>query len=377
MKILIPILGFDRTGGYRVLSELAGAWVRQGCTVDFLSPATSAPPYFPTAAGILWVGNIGQVSRTQPEFPGRITGFDNLRKIYQGCRAIGGEYDVILANHSLTTWPIWLAQPKHSNLVYYVQAYEPDYYRDERQPLKWLLSFLSYELPFSIIVNSPIYAYLWRGIASRGAGVVPFGIDLDIFHAKPAAGVGGSGDFVIGCIGRREPSKGTRYVLEAFEALAAADDSVRLRVAYGNLPDGWSHPRAEIVVPSNDRELADFYRSVDVLVAPGLLQHGAPHYPVLEGMACGVPVVNTFYIPANHGNSWIVPPRDPGAIAEAVRQIRSDPARQDRIELAIGDAKAFEWTVVAGRMLELFRTHRDIRPEDLPTAPKDLPAWAD
>jgi hypothetical protein len=33
MKILIPILGFGRTGGYRVLSQLATEWCKQGHAV--------------------------------------------------------------------------------------------------------------------------------------------------------------------------------------------------------------------------------------------------------------------------------------------------------------------------------------------------------
>ncbi|WP_447407026.1 hypothetical protein, partial [Clostridium perfringens] len=74
---------------------------------------------------------------------------------------------------------------------------------------------------------------------------------------------------VVGCIGRSEPQKGTGYVLEAFQELHAKDPRHRLRIAYGNLPEGWSHEAAEIVVPRNDVELAAFYRSLDVLVAAG------------------------------------------------------------------------------------------------------------
>jgi len=45
---------------------------------------------------------------------------------------------------------------------------------------------------------------------------------------------------------------------------------------------GGINPACVVVVPGNDTELADYYRSVDILIAPGTVQHGAPHYPVME-----------------------------------------------------------------------------------------------
>jgi len=44
MRILIPIGGFGRAGGYRVLSELANHWIALGATVDFLVDHRSDPP---------------------------------------------------------------------------------------------------------------------------------------------------------------------------------------------------------------------------------------------------------------------------------------------------------------------------------------------
>ena len=38
MKIIIPLVGsFSKEGGWRVLSELANAWIRMGHEVVFLS----------------------------------------------------------------------------------------------------------------------------------------------------------------------------------------------------------------------------------------------------------------------------------------------------------------------------------------------------
>jgi glycosyltransferase involved in cell wall biosynthesis len=181
--------------------------------------------------------------------------------------------------------------------------------------------------------------------------VVPPGLDFTIFHpgADPAKS-GRNGAFRVGCIGRPEPSKGTKHVLDAFEKLHEADDRYELRIAFGCTTEQ-SQPGIEVVVPRSDRELADFYRSLDVLIAPGTVQHGAAHYPVLEAMACGVPVVTTGYLPANEGNSWLVPNEDSDSIVTAVRDIAQGREVQERVAQALRDVGQFGWDRTAQDML--------------------------
>lgn len=353
MRILIPVLGFGRTGGNRVLAEFASAWVRAGHDVRFLTHATAGLPYFPTIAPIVWSDTRGRLAEAPPA-PASTAGgaLRFMRSLRAGTSRIGPDYDVILANHSLTTWPIWLARTGSARLFYYVQAYEPEYYRQDGRRLNQLLSALSYRLPFRQIVNGPLYLG-YRGI--RADTVVPFGIDLATFTPKePPQPLAGAARVVLGCIGRSEPGKGTRYVLEAFEALWARDSRYRLRVAYGNLPDGWSHPACEIVTPANDRELAGFYRSLDILVAAGTVQHGAPHYPVLEAMASGTAVVTTGYMPADSSNSWLARNEDSASLAEQVEKIVFGTDHAARVARAIDAVQPFAWDLVAARMLERF-----------------------
>ena len=81
------------------------------------------------------------------------------------------------------------------------------------------------------------------------------------------------------------------------------------------------HKWLEIVRPNSDAELADYYRSVDILVAPGTVQHGAPHYPVLEAGACGTIVVTTGYLGATEETAWLVSNRSAESIVTAVESI--------------------------------------------------------
>jgi glycosyltransferase involved in cell wall biosynthesis len=356
MKILIPVLGFSRAGGARVLAELANEWIKRGHEPVFLVPDTSQEPYFPTRAPVLWANGRGAVSGTRErkaQAPGRY----HLKALYRGLRRIGALHHVILANHSLTAWPVFLAACGEARKFYYVQAYEPEFFTSRRTPKGYALaalSALSYQLPLTRIVNAPLYLRYRNLRASR---MVPPGIDLEVFSPRAdARDDPAGGSIVLGCIGRVEPEKGTIYALRAFEALARRHARMRLRVAYGGLAPGWSHPRCEVVVPRNDRELAEFYRSLDVLIAVPTVQQGGPHYPVLEAWACGVPVVTTGYMGASERTAWMVRNRDPSSICAAVEEVIADPAaRKERIERAAALAREHAWPRIAAQMLEALK----------------------
>ena len=352
MNILIPILGFARAGGYRVLSKLASEWIAMGHTVDFLVPETSPAPYFPTKAAIIRCNRLGLLSEVaKPEGKGSITAVDNLLSLYAGIKAISENYDVILANHSFTAWPIWAARPGRAALVYYIQAYEPEYYALESKWFSWLLARLSYKLPFHRIVNSKIYAG-YKGIDAQD--VVPPGLDFDVYYPKNTGNNFNSAkQIVIGTIGREEPAKGTIYALEGFAMANAQDGRLKLKVAYGNLPDGWSHPDCSVIVPRDDQELADYYRSLDILLAPGITQHGAPHYPVMEAMACGVAVVTTGYLPADEQNSWLVDNMSSQSVCEGILRLIDDSEHRIKTEQASHNIARFSWPLIARQMLDI------------------------
>lgn len=367
MKILIPIIGFGSAGGYRVLSELANHWRLAGHAVDFLVDERTADPYFPTQARIRYFSKNGRVFDDILREKGRKFSLNgNAFSIYVGMwralRRIGVDYDIILANHSLTAMPVAFVRVGLARKFYYVQAYEPEYYALEKgiksKILKWL-SMLSYKLPLQQVANAPIYIG-YRTV--RAKHWVPPGVDESIFWRRPfPPSFGPMRSWTIGVIGRREPTKGTRYVLEAFEELARRDPDAHLKIAFGNLPEGWHHDRAEVVIPRSDHELADYYRSVDILIAPGTVQLGACHYPVLEAMACGTPVVTTGYLPADDSNAWIVPIADSAAIAAAAISIKTtDPdALLKKLNLASISISKFSWRNVSKKFVDLF-CHDDL-----------------
>lgn len=359
MKIIIPVLGFGRAGGYRVLSNLANEWIKQGHDIDFLCPDSSDEPYFPTEARVVWVDGAGNIStkRAAIEKP---SGWYHLKSLYRGLKIIGKKYDVIFANHSLTAWPVSLASCDKAMKVYYVQAYEPEYYANAKTIRGYLLaavSALSYHLPLKRIVNAPIY-FRYKNLSA--SQFVPPGIDLAIFRPLDTDNkIGDAKTIVIGCIGRCEPEKGTIFALRAFQEVYKIDSRFRLRVAYGNLPVNWEHKQCETVVPKNDEELANYYRSLDILIAPGTVQHGAPHYPVLEAGACGVAVITTGYMGASPKTAWIVKNKDVISIVDSISQIVCDDnERIKRTAAFLNVTQEFSWEYVSEKMLKIFKQKR-------------------
>ncbi|MBC7489479.1 MAG: DUF2490 domain-containing protein, partial [Glaciimonas sp.] len=262
MKILIPITGFGRGGGYRVLSELANNWINQGHKVTVMCPDSSDEPYYPTNAIIKKIDSEGKVSTATDKRDTKKSRWLHIKSIFLGLNLTGHQFDIILANHSLTAWPVAFASCGNAKKIYYIQAYEPEYYAGAKNFRGYLFaigSALTYHLPLKRIVNAPVY---FNYLNLRASAFAPPGIDLENF--KPALSnrsVSHPRSIIVGCIGRNEPEKGTIYVLRAFDKLYRQDQRFLLRLAaFGDLPEGWEHERCEIVVPKNDNELADGFR---------------------------------------------------------------------------------------------------------------------
>lgn len=365
MKILIPVGSFGNAGGYRVLSELATHWCAAGASVDFLVDARFSTPYFPTKAGIHKYNTSGVISG-QNFFNKKtylsIKSLSISYGMYKALNQIGHKYDIILANQSLTALPVKMSSIESNKKFYYIQAYEPDFFDNKnmisRSFVLKILSRFSYSLNLFHVVNSPIYLN-YKEIKSEYW--IPPGIDKVTFsRRKNIQEFKSSKKITIGTIGRKEEWKGTADVLDAFEALSFKDDRFYLKVAFGNLPEKWSHEKCEVVVPKSDHELAEFYRSVDILVAVGRIQLGACHYPVIESMSCGTPVVTTGYMPANNENSWIVPISSPVKIVQAIMEIvNTDSVPLSRkLDLAAKNIENFCWERVSSDFLRVFSSKK-------------------
>lgn len=356
MRILIPILNFGRGGGNRVLSELANNWVSLGHEVTFLCHLSSGDPYFPTCAKILWFNSHGEiVHENNSTYMGMTKQLLLQYSLLKALNKIKFGIDYIVANHFLTAWPVSMTK-LIAKKIYYIQAYEVNHINNKTSFIKKFIlrRFIisTYKLNNLLkIVNSPIF-YDYKEIKSYH--FVPAGINLNIFYAKEIP-TQYKKCIKIGAIGRIEPYKGTSYVVDAIRKLNQLGNErfhFELHLAYTSveIQDDFIYT----VKPNNDRELSCFYRSLDILVAPGTVEYGAIHYPVIEAMACGVPVITTYYYPSCDLNSWMVSPHSAAEIVESVLKIANNYEKTiKKIEYAKNSAQEFEWEKVSKKFLDI------------------------
>ncbi|MBN9564083.1 MAG: glycosyltransferase family 4 protein [Alphaproteobacteria bacterium] len=176
-------------------------------------------------------------------------------------------------------------------------------------------------------------------------GVIRNGVDID--HYTPAGptdgwrdrlGVGGR-DFLVGHIARFDPIKRHADLLEAAARLAEEGSPiVFVLVGQGPLLDEMRSRAAglgNIRFVAQVTDMPPLLRSLDAMVLCSA--HEATPLALLEGMACGVPVVATAVggVPDLLGGAGLlVPPRDPHELARALATLAADPALRARLAKA-------------------------------------------
>ncbi len=173
------------------------------------------------------------------------------------------------------------------------------------------------------------------GIESERLLMAPFGVDLDLFSPRFDEKPGPFRVLFCGFITQR---KGISYLVDAFRDAELED----AELVFVGRPVGTRHPwidepRVRHVDAVPRPQLADVYRSADVVVLPSLVE-GFGATP-LEGMACGVPAIvseHTFGpdLIEDGVDGWVVPIRDSAAIAQRLRMLYEDPALRRQMGVA-------------------------------------------
>jgi glycosyltransferase involved in cell wall biosynthesis len=139
-------------------------------------------------------------------------------------------------------------------------------------------------------------------------------------------------DFVLLIIGNDWKVKGLDFLLRAFTYLC--DLPVRLlvvgsddpRLYQAQLINSVAHDRVRFEAPS--RDVLSFYSAADVYVGPSLEE--AFGLPIVEAMACGLPVIASIHAGASefirNGETGLLlsNPRDPSEIASLVQRLFAD-----------------------------------------------------
>ncbi len=190
----------------------------------------------------------------------------------------------------------------------------------------------------------PLYAEL---LPSDRVGVVPPAIE-DPFPAGVPARVRPAGAPVtVAYLGSLFEPKGYLDLLRAVASLRATEPAIRVMLAgdWASADErrrsGQLIQRLELAARVTFAGVVDgvakrrFLEDADLLVFPGWQPEGLP-LVVLEAMAAGLPVIATptGAIPdaVVHGETgYLVPPRDPDALARRMAELAADPALRQRL----------------------------------------------
>ncbi len=233
--------------------------------------------------------------------------------------------------------------------------------------------------------------WLYRVPVDR-VSVIPPGVDVNLFYprradqAKERIGVDPNRILLV-FVGRIEPLKGLETLLRAVAQLrdrgVCECDQLALSIIGGD-PDDPAARNAELArimalrdelaleglvtfLGKQDQDtLPDYYAAADAVVMPS-------HYEsfgmvALEAMACGTPVIASevgglAFLIKDGETGYHVPDRDPGALADRICAIISDPILRARMGgQAVEYAQSYSWRVIAERLMGVYTELRAARP---------------
>jgi glycosyltransferase involved in cell wall biosynthesis len=188
---------------------------------------------------------------------------------------------------------------------------------------------------------------------------------------------------VIGVIGRLNPEKGQLIFLRALEKTARSFPGVKaLIIGDGQdraLLEGFCREKAlsdRVVFLGYQEKVADYYQVLDLLVLPSLSE-GLPN-TVLEAMSFGVPVLATAVggVPEiiQNGNGMMVPPNDPGALAEKMMELLGDGVLRQAIGLK-GKTSLYPHFTPEYRVRQIVNLYEELLSDRAKTQAPSKAAW--
>lgn len=298
MKIVIPMEGFFRNGGCKILVDLANGFADRGHETVIVIPQQFSKEIYPIRAKKQCVPYLA------PQYI--------------------PDADAIITNYFTTFFPAFTAHP--TKCIRYCQGYEPDWLKGQLRQS----AIFSYQHPIPTISISHFLRKKIYADTGQHSDVLHLGIEPEIFHPhltlrtqrkfkgkiimyiarvpKHGLEVKGYPDFIT-AMNRfhRLNKRRIPYIVH----LVCTDKKLHFP----------SHIPHRIFRPPSATGMARLYQTADLYVSSSHSEGFA--LPVLEAMACQTPVITTnsggVLDFVTHGKTAIVvPPKKPNTLANAI-----------------------------------------------------------
>ena len=246
--------------------------------------------------------------------------------------------DIVIATYWTTAADYIPALRRRLDAVtaYFVQDYEPWFYPESDVEMRRRVE-ATYGMTEHRIVKSRWLGDLIRRQHDVNCHVVHVGLDLGVFRRRPRAALTGRKLRVIAMARPNEPHRGFKELVGVFGEICKRRPDVELVVfgaREGELPRELPFSCVNAGLVEDMQDVADLIGSCDVLIDPSHFQ--GLGRPGLEAMARGtctvLPAIGGVTEYARDGeNCLTVPPRQPGAIVEAVLRLLDDSMLRDRL----------------------------------------------
>jgi glycosyltransferase involved in cell wall biosynthesis len=343
MRIAFVVSSLRLSGGVRVIGEYANRLARRGHTVSIVTPGATVDEI---VAGEL----DPQVTVLETVQSWSDTRYD-LGKVllsWQLARAVP-DSDVVVATHTPTTVPAWLAGRilSKGRLAWLYLDYK-EMFRG-RWVEKRLLTLAPRRFDRILVASQACQEEI---LDLAGVESVKIGIGLSSLFC-PRQVERDDDDRLVLFVGDTRPRKGLHDFLQAASLVYRKEPKLKLAIVSKDACHIQSEVPLTCYCRPSDEELAALYTSCDVFVSASWYEGFG--LPPLEAMACGAPVVLTdsrgvreFAIDGE--NCLMVPIQDPDSLTDAILRVLTDNELATRIAAnGLQMASRYSWDEAVDR----------------------------